>query len=257
LIPPRISIVTPSYNQGEFLEECIDSMLSQNYQNLEYIIMDGGSTDNSVEIIKKYEKYLTYWQNNHDNGQYDAIAQGFKKSTGEIMAWLNAYDKYHHHAFFKVAFIFFTHQEIEWLTGRHSQWDKDGHISFVLTEYLPVFSRRKYLKKDYMFPPIQQESTFWRRPLWERAGSRMRTDLAFVSDLELWIRFFRYTQLYTVDTVLGGFRLHEEQKSFLHMDRYIDESERLLDEEISLTKKGVYPDDRPAPQPLALDFSAL
>jgi glycosyltransferase involved in cell wall biosynthesis len=100
---PKISIVTPSFNQGEFLEECIDSVLSQNYPNLEYIIMDGGSTDISILIIKKYEKYLTYWQSQPDGGHYAALNQGFNKTTGEIMAWLNSDDKYHPNAFFKVA----------------------------------------------------------------------------------------------------------------------------------------------------------
>src|SRR5436190_21083496 len=91
---PKISVVTPSYNQGQFLEATITSILDQKYPNLEYIIMDGGSTDNSIEIIKKYEKHLSYWQSQKDRGQNHAITEGFKHATGEIFAYLNSDDKY-------------------------------------------------------------------------------------------------------------------------------------------------------------------
>ena len=91
---PKISIVTPSYNQGEFLEETIRAVLLQNYPNLEYFIMDGGSTDNSVEIIKTYKPWLTYWVSEKDKGQADAINKGFERVTGDILAWLNSDDTY-------------------------------------------------------------------------------------------------------------------------------------------------------------------
>jgi len=91
---PKISIITPSFNQGKYLEETIFSVLGQNYPNLEYIIIDGGSTDNSVDIIKKYENQLTYWISEPDNGQSHAINKGFMKATGGILAWLNSDDMY-------------------------------------------------------------------------------------------------------------------------------------------------------------------
>ena len=97
---PKISIVTPSYNQGDFLEQTILSVLNQNYPNLEYIIIDGGSTDKSMEIIKKYEKYISYWISEKDNGQADAIKKGFRKSSGEIFAWINSDDNYLYKSFF-------------------------------------------------------------------------------------------------------------------------------------------------------------
>lgn len=239
MIPPRISIVTPSFNQGQFLEECMDSVLSQNYPNLEYVVMDGGSTDNSIEIIKKYQKHLVYWQSKPDGGQYAAINEGFKKTSGEIMAWLNSDDKYQSAALLKVAYLFLNHRDVEWLMGRPTAYDGDGNFIYIY-EYLPSFYRGKYLFTDYSKPFIQQESTFWHRSLWEKAGGMLRTDLDFASDMELWVRFFRYAQLFTVDTVLSGYRLHGNQKACLFKDKYIKEADKVLDDEIALFKKGKF-----------------
>jgi glycosyltransferase involved in cell wall biosynthesis len=250
MILPRISIVTPSFNQGQFLEECMDSILSQNYPNLEYIVMDGGSTDNSVEIIKKYAKHLTYWQSRPDGGQYDAINEGFKKTSGEIMAWLNSDDRYHNAALFKVASIFSKHREIEWLMGRPTIFDADGNFTLIY-DYLPTFSREKYLNKDYKNPFLQQESTFWRRSLWEKAGAMLRTDLDLAGDIELWVRFFRHAQLFTVDTLLGGYRLYGNQKAALFMDEYIREADEVLDDEIALFTKGEFTKKLPMADPVA------
>jgi glycosyltransferase involved in cell wall biosynthesis len=102
----KISIVTPSYNQGQYLEETIQSVLDQNYPNLEYIIMDGGSTDNSVDIIKKYESQLAHWESKPDNGQADAIKRGFDMATGDILAWLNSDDYYLPDTFNQVSELF-------------------------------------------------------------------------------------------------------------------------------------------------------
>jgi glycosyltransferase involved in cell wall biosynthesis len=251
---PRISIVTPSYNQNEFLEECIDSILSQNYPNLEYIIMDGGSTDGSVEIIKKYEKYLAYWQSKPDGGQYAAISQGFKKSTGEIMGWLNSDDKYHENSLFKTTYIFEQNPLVEWITGRPTAWNENGELVRVF-EDLPLWDRKKYLKKIFKNICIQQESTFWRKSLWLKAGSYLRTDLQFAGDLELWIRFFRYARLYTIDTMLGGYRYQPNQKTKLFMQKYIEEGEQIVDQEISEIHKEEFPLMLDAPQPICFKES--
>ena len=103
---PKISIITPSFNQGKFLEETILSVINQDYPDLEYIIIDGGSSDNSVEIIKKYEKYLTYWISEKDSGQSSAINKGLKKISGELVAWINSDDLYCPNVFSKIAEYF-------------------------------------------------------------------------------------------------------------------------------------------------------
>src|SRR5687768_13083798 len=103
---PKISIITPSYNQGRFIEETILSVINQNYPNLEYIIIDGGSTDNTVEIIRKYEQHLAYWVSEKDGGQSEAINKGFKKATGDIVCWINSDDFFMPGALSKVADCF-------------------------------------------------------------------------------------------------------------------------------------------------------
>jgi len=252
---PLISIVTPSYNQGEFLEECIDSILSQNYPNLEYMIMDGGSSDNSVEIIKKYEKHLTYWQSQSDGGQYKAVNDGFKRTSGDIMTWLNSDDKYHRDALFKVAYLFDSSPEVEWLTGHPTFWGKEGEFTHI-EPVLPKYCRKDFLDGKYNQPFIQQESTFWRRSLWDRAGSCLRTDLDYAGDLELWVRFFRHALLYSVETLLGGYRSHGNQKASLFMDRYVAEAEQVLAEELQLHDVFYAAMSPEAPAPVSINVKA-
>lgn len=226
---PKITIVTPSFNQADYLEECIDSILSQNYPNLEYIIMDGGSTDGSVEIIKKYEKHLTYWQSKPDGGQYAAIHEGFRRSTGEIMAWLNSDDKLHPGSLWLVSEIF-KNPDIEWIMGTPTIWDQAGALHSVVYP-APHWSRENYLRGEIGPPHIQQESTFWRRKLWEKAGGKIDCTFKLAADMELWSRFFRHSQLYTVDAMLGGFRLQPSQKTAQHMDCYNNEAANVIERE--------------------------
>lgn len=238
---PKISIVTPSYNQGQYLEECIDSVLSQNYPNLEYIVMDGGSTDNSTEIIRKYEKYLTYWQSESDGGHYQALNTGFKRSSGEIMAWLNSDDKYHPDALFSAAYVFLKRDDIEWIMGRPSNWDAYGNLRDIYPE-IPLWSRKMYLSRIYRDPTIQQESVFWRRSLWEKTGGYIDHNYELAGDLELWRRFFRYAGLITVDALLGGFRNHPDQKTQTRLNDYFKEAEAIIEDEITLFDHGQFTD---------------
>ncbi len=219
---PKISIITPSYNQADYLEETILSIIQQGYPNLEYIIIDGGSTDGSIDIIKKYEAQISYWVSETDEGQYDAVQKGFDKSTGEIMAWINADDKYHHNAFFAVAEIFKTFPQVHWLQGYPTEYNEQGVTINRIT--LPWARWSKYRYHTYDFQFIEQESCFWTRSLWERAGGYINTDLKLASDMELWMRFFRHEQLYTTLILLAGFRHRtSNQRSKDFRETYLEE----------------------------------
>jgi len=225
---PKISIITPNYNGAKYLEQTIQSVICQNYPNLEYIIIDGGSTDDSVSIIKKYEKQLSYWVSEPDKGLYDAIQKGFEKSTGEIMAWINSDDLYQPNAFFMVAEIF-KFDEVNWLQGIPTAYDEMGRT-------VKVNSVKRWSKLDYYlgnFRWIQQESVFWRRSLWEVSGKKMATEMKYAGDLELWLRFFRHEKLYITSALLGGFRLRTEgQLSFTFMDDYVAEATGKIKDEV-------------------------
>jgi glycosyltransferase involved in cell wall biosynthesis len=230
---PTISIVTPCYNSGKYLEETILSVLDQNYQNLEYIIIDGGSTDNSIDIIKKYEKKLFYWTSEKDNGMYDAIQKGFDKSSGEIMAWINADDLYHRKSLFIVSEIFSKFCNINWLVGASTHWDEYGRG--INANYSYNFTRYDFLMGNFKW--IQQESCFFRRQLWEKAGAYIDNTLLYAGDFELWLRFFRHDKLYITNALIGGFRMRSSnQLSLEGMPKYLNEVESILKKE-PITKK--------------------
>lgn len=230
---PRITVVTVNYNLSEFLEEAMRSVLDQGYPNLEYIVVDGGSTDGSVDIIRKYEDQLAWWVSEPDEGQYHALQKGLSRATGEIMCWLNSDDLFHHRSLFAVAEIFTTFPEVDWLMGFPTEYAPNGTAVHRITLPWARWSRRRYLSYDFQF--IQQESTFWRRSLWEKAGSRLDTSLALAGDMELWARFFRHARLYTTMTLLGGFRYRGgDQRSRTQMQAYLDECRTVVQRERKL-----------------------
>lgn len=206
--PKKISIVTPSFNQAEFLEDAIQSVVNQGYPNLEYVIIDGGSSDSSVEIIKKYEKDVTFWVSEKDEGHGHALNKGFAQTSGEIMAWINSDDKYLPWTFEVVNTIFEQFPHVMWIMGLSSLWNRQGAMTQSIRTPKNIYD---FLLGNYKW--IQQESVFWRRELWDKSGGFINQDYKLMIDCELWTRFFLYEELYTVDCILGGFRKHSTNRS--------------------------------------------
>lgn len=206
---PMISIVIPNFNCAQFLEATIQSVISQNYPELELIMVDGASTDGSVDIIEKYKEHFAHVVIEPDKGQGDALNKGFKLSSGEIMGWINSDDILLPGALAAVANVFDQHLNVGWITGDIHLIDEAGSI----TKSAPsrAHSRIRFACGDFRW--IQQESTFWRRDLWDAAGGYIDASLKLAVDAELWIRFFRHESLYAVRSPLGAFRIRSGQRS--------------------------------------------
>ena len=225
---PRITLVTPVYNGARFIEETIRSIVYRGYPNLEYIVVDGGSTDGTVDIIKKYENHISWWVSRRDKGVYDALNNGFSHSSGDIMGWLNASDLLHTNGLFVVGSVFASLRAVEWLTGRPTRFNPNGMTVDIRT--LPSWSRYRFLAGANKY--IQQESTFWRRSLWEKAGGELNAAYRDVGDFDLWVRFFRHTRLYSVDALIGGYRFHPDAISSSNMQRYNERCDKIIESEL-------------------------
>lgn len=209
-----ISIVTPTYNSEEYLEECILSIKNQKLYNFEHIIVDGGSNDKTLDVIKKYENtYPMHWISEKDNGMYDAIQKGFKLAKGDILCWLNSDDRYMPWSTIVMEKICIN-KTVNWCSGFPSYITCDG-IGYQKIKFRTAFSK-KCIKKGYMragmMGCIQQESCFWTRELWEKSGG-IDTQYKSAGDFHLWKNFAKYEQLYVVNSVIAGFRIHSGQKS--------------------------------------------
>lgn len=224
-----ISLVTATYNSARYLEATLQSVLQQNYPALEYFVMDGASNDGTQAIIERYSEHLTYWESEPDSGMYDAIQKGFTRSTGSIMGYLNSDDLYLPHTLATVNAIFRDLPQVEWITSlRPMIWNERGELVDVMAVdgfHKEAFIRGEYLHGGhFMRDSIQQESTFWRRSLWEKAGSSLDTSLKLAGDFELWARFYQHADLVGVRTILAGFRVHSEQLTAKQRRAYDDEA---------------------------------
>jgi len=208
---PKISVVTPSFNQGEFLEKTINSVLSQNYPNLEYIIIDGGSSDSSVEIIKKYEKHLSYWVSEKDGGQSQAINKGMAKSTGKILTWLNSDDWYLPGTLHRFAELFQQNPNHGMLVGTGRMVDETGKETYYKVPDSEINLHRLYQwlnGADFMQP-----SSAFSRKAWELSGP-IDESIHISLDVDLWLRMAKKgIKFLTVDELFSEALSHQNAKT--------------------------------------------
>ncbi len=204
---PTISIVTPSYNQATMLERTIRSVLDQDYPQLQYVIQDGGSTDHSVDIIRRYASRLHHWDSRPDEGQAHAIQLGFARTDGQVMGWLNSDDILLPGALWEIARFFQKNPDVDVAYGHRLIIDEQDHE--VGRWVLPA-NTHKYLPwADY----LAQESVYWTRQIWDRVHGIDRS-FQFAMDWDLFLRFRRASARFQrIPRMIGGFRLHENQKT--------------------------------------------
>lgn len=217
---PKISIVTPSFNQAAFLERTIGSVLGQRYADLEYRILDGGSTDGSADILRKYEDRLTSWVSEPDEGQADAIARGLAQCTGDIFAYLNSDDVYYPGALEAVAEFFTTHPDVDLVYGDAIHIDAEDRA--LALDVLPAY-RWEDLRRVCVIP---QMASFWRRSAYERVGG-IDAKYQFALDYEFFLRLGEQGKIAHLPRVLAGFRRHKAAKTTRARDTWAKENREL------------------------------
>ncbi len=222
--PPMFSVVTPSYNQGRFIEATITSVLGQNYPRLEYAVQDGGSTDETLAILERYRPRLAHVASGRDRGQAHAINLGFRRvPNGEIMAWLNSDDMWLPGTLHYVAAYMAAHPEVDVVYGHRINIDVNGNE--VGRWILPPHSDQMLQWADY----VPQETLFWRRRIWERTGGQLDESFHFALDWDLLLRFREAgAKIVRLPRFLGAFRVHPQQKTTAEIvDRGTPEMNRL------------------------------
>jgi glycosyltransferase involved in cell wall biosynthesis len=219
---PRLTVVTPSYNQASYLERTIRSVLLQGYPNLEYIVIDGGSNDGSVEIIRKYERWITFWVSVPDNGQAGAINQGLKRATGDWLAWQNSDDIFYPGAFEAVAIRSVNRPDADLIVGNINLIDEDDRVLTDLRFVRPTF---KALLAEGMV--LTNQAAFWRRSVHEQIGW-LKEEMVCAFDYEWFLRVLDQRRADHIDSVLGGFRIHKHAKSTTIAARCREEREQAV-----------------------------
>jgi len=223
---PKISIVTPSFNQGRYIEQTILSVLNQNYPNLEYIIIDGGSTDETVDIIKKYEQRLTFWVSEPDKGQADAINKGFAKCTGDIFNWINSDDYYEEGAFERISAFFMSDKNVNVLCGQEWAFEDTDPSKKILYAGSVI---KHNVFETIRIGIIDQPCTFFRKKCINDFFP-LDNSLQYVMDRQLWWSYLlKYGQnsIIKTDEVFTNFRLHTQSKSIVDGELFEKEFDRL------------------------------
>ena len=226
---PKISIVIPSFNQGQYIERTIRCILLQNYCNLELVVVDGGSEDRTLSIIEKYNQWITFWVSEKDSGMYDALNKGFDKCSGEIMGWSPTGDLYCSGALYNVATAF-VELRARWITSS-IKMKCDDNLKFIKPYGVKGFSKHSFQRGMHFLGgcenaeyAIQQQSTFWSKELWVAAGGKMDANMRYGGDFELWARFFYLgAELNTLELPIGIFMTHQGQESVRNYDKMLVE----------------------------------
>lgn len=222
---PRVTIVTPSFNQGLFLEETIRSVLLQGYPNLEYIVIDGGSTDNSVDIIRKYAPWLSFWVSEPDEGQADAINKGFAKSTGDFLGWINSDDYLYPGVINRVVETFQANSSVEMIYGDvDCGWPEKNNVRRLFGEQIEFIEMLRTVRV-----PIPQQGSLWRRSVIDRIGY-LDSRWQVILDQEFFTRVAEKCQILHLPIVMGFFRLHDNSKSISQSRQWMTELPKMYQE---------------------------
>ncbi|WP_075063248.1 glycosyltransferase family 2 protein [Ornatilinea apprima] len=219
---PRVSIVTPSYNQAQYLEDTIRSVLEQGYPNLEYIIVDGGSTDGSVDIIRKYEHKLAWWVSEKDEGQGDAILKGIGHASGEVIAWINSDDYYLPGAVLQAASVLKTHADVGLVYGDVVSLNGKGRP--INVQRLPDYGLQDLMS----FHIIGQPSVFMRRAVYEKVGG-IDPRFHYLLDHQLWLKMAAEAKIYHLPALWSAARYHADAKNVALAARFGREAYQIVD----------------------------
>lgn len=227
-IRPLISIVTVTFNAVDLLPDTIRAIRAQHYSDFEWIVIDGGSTDGTVDFLQSNEDIIDYWISEPDRGMYDALAKGFEWAHGDLLCWLNAGDIFLSGALASVTELFLQHPNINWLTGMHFFHVPGGRM---VNCFLPAMFSRDLIRcgaHGRQLPFIQQESTFFRRSMLSSADMEKFRSFRLAGDLYLWCCFAKRSELITIGTGLGSFCFHDGQLSE-NQEAYWKEADTFLE----------------------------